>query len=124
MGGIDTHAYYRKHDRYTQALRKQCLAVDGVTRNEVGWYCRWPTTRWSAETLFSLYGNYAYRIPLGMSTAIRLWDRSGNDAGRIDASRIDLDNPNDPVIANGRQSMFLRYAGMVFIIRPRDSFVG
>ncbi len=105
---LNMHAYYRKQwIDIPGAPETMCLAVDGVTRNErVGLALQVAYDKVGAQNLFSFYGNYAYRIPLGDEHGhLAFGIGAGMMQVGIDASRIDLDNPNDPVIANGRQSM-------------------
>ncbi|WP_119081202.1 PorP/SprF family type IX secretion system membrane protein [Chitinophaga alhagiae] len=115
---LNLHAYYRRQwTGVTGAPETMSLALDGVTRNErVGLALQMAYDRVGAQNLFTAYGNYAYRIPVGETGRLAFGIGAGLVQVGLDAGRIDTEDPNDPILAAGRQSMrfFDARAGIYF----------
>lgn len=104
---LNLHAFYRR--QWTDvpgAPETMSVALDGTTRSErVGLALQMAFDRVGAQSLLTAYGNYAYRIPVGENGKLAFGIGAGLVQVGLDASRVDLDNPNDPVLAAGRQNM-------------------
>lgn len=115
---LNLHAYYRRQwTGVNGAPETMSLAVDGVTSNErVGLALQMAHDRVGAQSLFSTYASYAYRIPVGEHGKLAFGIGAGLTQTALDAGRIDTEIPNDPMLAAGRQSMrfFDAQAGVYF----------
>lgn len=107
---LNAHTFYRSQwVGVPGAPQTMSLAVDGsVNDNRMGLALQVAYDKIGAQSLFSLYGNYAYRFPVNENDGmLALGIGAGVIQPGLDGSKLDPNNPNDRYLNNSKQTMTL-----------------
>lgn len=107
---LNMHAFYRSQwVGVPGAPQTMSMAIDGsLNENRMGLALQVAHDKIGAQSMLSMYGNYAYRFPVNENDGmLALGIGAGIIQPTLDGSKLDPDNPNDRLLNNSKQSMTL-----------------
>lgn len=124
---LNAHTFYRSQwVGVPGAPQTMSVAVDGsLDDSRVGLALQMAYDKIGAQSLMSVYGNYAYRIPLDeQDRRLALGIGVGLVQLGLEGSRMDPNNPNDPYLNGGTQTTTLFDARLGIYYSTANFFAG